>query len=152
MSWAGHMSDAQSVNDIVLGLAMSGLTAARLFSTTALSLRFLDCLKESRERKEPSPWRDRPPEESLRLFEDMRRGLIDEGKATLRCAALLCVIHGPLGERHADSLRNMYIDAKYWGGCRMDDLVVQRPSPCTSSSRHSGIMAFLEPCCTAAYL
>lgn len=31
-----------------------------------------------------SPWRDRPIEESLKLFEDMRRGLIEEGKATLR--------------------------------------------------------------------
>lgn len=31
-----------------------------------------------------SPWRDRPIEESLKLFEDMRRGLIEEGKSTLR--------------------------------------------------------------------
>ena len=45
-----------------------------------------DEVKESRERREPSPWRDRPVEESLRLFEEMRLGLIDEGKATLRCA------------------------------------------------------------------
>ena len=27
----------------------------------------------------PSPWRDRPIEESLRLFEDMKKGKIDEG-------------------------------------------------------------------------
>lgn len=32
----------------------------------------------------PSPWRDRPIEESLQLFEDMRKGKIDEGMATLR--------------------------------------------------------------------
>ncbi|VEL26790.1 unnamed protein product, partial [Protopolystoma xenopodis] len=32
----------------------------------------------------PSPWRDRPMEESLRLFEDMRKGKIQEGIATLR--------------------------------------------------------------------
>eukprot|EP01147_Barroeca_monosierra_P003392 gene3392-6046_t len=31
-----------------------------------------------------SPWRNRPVEESLQLFEDMRRGLLDEGSATLR--------------------------------------------------------------------
>ena len=31
-----------------------------------------------------SPWRDRPIEESMRLFESMRRGLFDEGEATLR--------------------------------------------------------------------
>ena len=37
-----------------------------------------------RERREASPWRERPIEESLKLFEDMRRGLVDEGKATLR--------------------------------------------------------------------
>lgn len=41
-------------------------------------------LRRYRERREPSPWRDRPIEESLKLFEDMRRGLVDEGKATLR--------------------------------------------------------------------
>lgn len=32
----------------------------------------------------PSPWRERRIEESLALFEDMKNGLIDEGKATLR--------------------------------------------------------------------
>jgi len=31
-----------------------------------------------------SPWRDRPIEESLKLFDEMRRGIIEEGKATLR--------------------------------------------------------------------
>merc|ERR1719317_1144238 len=31
-----------------------------------------------------SPWRNRPIEESLQLFEDMKKGKIDEGKATLR--------------------------------------------------------------------
>uniref|UniRef100_A0A182N8V6 Probable glutamine--tRNA ligase n=1 Tax=Anopheles dirus TaxID=7168 RepID=A0A182N8V6_9DIPT len=33
---------------------------------------------------EPSQWRDRPVEESLQLFEDMKNGKIDEGAATLR--------------------------------------------------------------------
>lgn len=37
-----------------------------------------------RKNREASPWRDRPVAESLALFEDMRRGLMDEGKATLR--------------------------------------------------------------------
>lgn len=32
----------------------------------------------------PSDWRDRPIEESLQLFEDMKNGKIDEGVATLR--------------------------------------------------------------------
>ncbi|XP_047330436.1 glutamine--tRNA ligase, cytoplasmic isoform X2 [Impatiens glandulifera] len=41
-------------------------------------------IKEYREKKMNSPWRDRPKEESLRLFEEMRQGRIDEGKATLR--------------------------------------------------------------------
>ncbi|KAL6065159.1 glutamine--tRNA ligase [Balamuthia mandrillaris] len=31
-----------------------------------------------------SPWRDRPIEESLKLFEDMRKGKLKEGEATLR--------------------------------------------------------------------
>ncbi|PQQ04519.1 glutamine--tRNA ligase isoform X2 [Prunus yedoensis var. nudiflora] len=43
-----------------------------------------DEIKEYREKKMNSPWRDRPIAESLKLFEDMRRGLIEEGKATLR--------------------------------------------------------------------
>jgi glutaminyl-tRNA synthetase len=32
----------------------------------------------------PSPWRERPIEESLKLFEDMRKGKFDEGEVTLR--------------------------------------------------------------------
>lgn len=41
-------------------------------------------IKEFREKKMNSPWRDRPIQESLKLFDDMRSGLIEEGKATLR--------------------------------------------------------------------
>ncbi|KAK4260829.1 hypothetical protein QN277_003894 [Acacia crassicarpa] len=41
-------------------------------------------IKDFREKKLNSPWRDRPMEESLKCFEDMRTGLIEEGKATLR--------------------------------------------------------------------
>lgn len=41
-------------------------------------------IEKSREERSPSPWRDRPVEENLRLFEDMRRGLYPEGGATLR--------------------------------------------------------------------
>ena len=37
-----------------------------------------------REERKASPWRNRPVQESLKLFEDMRAGLIDEGKACLR--------------------------------------------------------------------
>nr|CAI5831794.1 unnamed protein product [Callosobruchus analis] len=33
---------------------------------------------------QPSTWRDRPIEENLQLFEDMKNGKIDEGAATLR--------------------------------------------------------------------
>jgi len=32
----------------------------------------------------PSPWRERPADESLQLFDDMKNGLFDEGAATLR--------------------------------------------------------------------
>lgn len=41
-------------------------------------------IKEYREKKMNSPWRDRPIEESLKMFDDMKNGLIEEGKATLR--------------------------------------------------------------------
>eukprot|EP00727_Mastigamoeba_balamuthi_P007969 m51a1_g3793 putative glutamine-trna ligase (828) ;mRNA; r:187529-190853 len=41
-------------------------------------------IKESREKREPSPWRDRPIQESLELFEQMRQGRMKEGEATLR--------------------------------------------------------------------
>ncbi|CAI0552926.1 unnamed protein product, partial [Linum tenue] len=41
-------------------------------------------IKEYREKKKNSPWRDRPISESLRLFDEMKRGMIEEGKATLR--------------------------------------------------------------------
>lgn len=43
-----------------------------------------DKIKEYREKKMNSPWRNRPIEESLKLFDDMKRGMIEEGKATLR--------------------------------------------------------------------
>ncbi|CAH1124908.1 unnamed protein product [Ceutorhynchus assimilis] len=33
---------------------------------------------------QPSPWRERPVEENLQLFQDMKNGKIDEGAATLR--------------------------------------------------------------------
>uniref|UniRef100_A0AAF5PQT3 Probable glutamine--tRNA ligase n=1 Tax=Wuchereria bancrofti TaxID=6293 RepID=A0AAF5PQT3_WUCBA len=36
-----------------------------------------------------SPWRNRPVEESLQLFEDMRRGKFNEGEATLRLKIIL---------------------------------------------------------------
>ena len=41
-------------------------------------------IKEYREKKMNSPWRDRPIEESLKLFKETRRGMVEEGKATLR--------------------------------------------------------------------
>lgn len=41
-------------------------------------------IKEYREKKMNSPWRDRPITESLRLFDEMKQGKIEEGKATLR--------------------------------------------------------------------
>lgn len=49
-----------------------------------LSLQTPDEIKEYRENKMNSPWRDRSISESLKMFEEMRRGMIDEGKATLR--------------------------------------------------------------------
>lgn len=42
-----------------------------------------ECRKEKSNQK-PSPYRNRPIEENLRLFSDMRRGRFDEGEATLR--------------------------------------------------------------------
>lgn len=41
-------------------------------------------IKEYREKKMNSPWRDRPIAESLKLFDEMKCGMIEEGKATLR--------------------------------------------------------------------
>ncbi|EAN76588.1 glutaminyl-tRNA synthetase, putative [Trypanosoma brucei brucei TREU927] len=43
-----------------------------------------DEMKRQRENREESPWRNRPVEESLRLFEHMRQGRYAEGEATLR--------------------------------------------------------------------
>ena len=43
-----------------------------------------DEIKASREARRDSPFRDRPPAESLCIFEEMRRGLWAEGTATLR--------------------------------------------------------------------
>lgn len=43
-----------------------------------------DEMRRSRETGHHSPWRNRPVEESLRLFEEMRLGMWEEGTATLR--------------------------------------------------------------------
>jgi glutaminyl-tRNA synthetase len=43
-----------------------------------------DEIKEYREQRKGSPWRDRPIEESLKLFDDMKKGLVEEGAAVLR--------------------------------------------------------------------
>eukprot|EP00118_Oscarella_pearsei_P002818 m.11750 g.11750 ORF g.11750 m.11750 type:complete len:759 (+) comp23586_c0_seq2:134-2410(+) len=37
----------------------------------------------------PSPWRNRPIKESLLLFEDMKKGKLDEGQATLRMKMIM---------------------------------------------------------------
>ncbi|GJX38918.1 glutamine--tRNA ligase-like protein [Tanacetum coccineum] len=49
-----------------------------------IEIRTGDEIKEYREKKRNSPWRDRPISESLKLFNDMKEGRIDDGKATLR--------------------------------------------------------------------
>jgi glutaminyl-tRNA synthetase len=43
-----------------------------------------DKMKADRREGIPSPWRDRPIEESLALFEEMRQGKHEEGTITLR--------------------------------------------------------------------
>lgn len=43
-----------------------------------------DEMEASREKREPSPHRDRSIEENLRLFEDMKKGKFAEGECTLR--------------------------------------------------------------------
>lgn len=43
-----------------------------------------DDIAAYRERREASPWRDTPVEENLRKFEDMRRGMYNEGEVCLR--------------------------------------------------------------------
>lgn len=53
------------------------------FLLNPYSIPYLHQLKGFKDRAH-SPWRERPVEESLKLFEDMRHGLIDEGKATVR--------------------------------------------------------------------
>lgn len=41
-------------------------------------------ISQYREQRKPSPWRDRPIEESLSLFTQMQQGRFEEGEATLR--------------------------------------------------------------------
>lgn len=42
-------------------------------------------IQYQKENRLPSPCRDRPIEESLKLFENMRRGMYEEGEMCLRC-------------------------------------------------------------------
>lgn len=41
-------------------------------------------MKADRSAMVESPWRNRPSEESLKVFREMKQGRWDEGKATLR--------------------------------------------------------------------
>ena len=78
-------SEAPTYNDTSpLPGEMCAAIPHALTSSTTIWASSCDCI--CRLEKRPSPWRDRPTAESLKLFDDMKHGLIDEGKATLRYA------------------------------------------------------------------
>jgi hypothetical protein len=84
LNWLGHKPSRvtyssdyfQELYDLAVKLIRKG--KAYVDHQTAEEIR------KSRETKIPSPWRERPVEESIKLFEDMRKGKFAEGKATLR--------------------------------------------------------------------
>lgn len=84
LNWLGHKPSRvtyssdyfQQLYDLAVKLIRKG--KAYVDHQTA------DEIRKSRETKIPSPWRERPIEESIKLFEDMRKGKFAEGKATLR--------------------------------------------------------------------
>jgi len=84
LSWLGHTPSRvtyssdyfQELYDLAVKLIRKG--KAYVDHQTAEEIR------SSRETKIPSPWRERPVEESVKLFEDMRKGKFEELKATLR--------------------------------------------------------------------
>ena len=87
VQWLGYVPDKityssdyfEKLHDFALKLIQSGLAYV--------------CHQRPEEVKgydaPPSPWRDRPVEESLKLFADMRKGKVDEGAATLRMKTTL---------------------------------------------------------------
>ena len=85
VSWLGHKparityssDDFQKLYEIAVQLIKDD--KAYVCHQTATDLR------EYRDARKNSPWRDRPIEESLREFENMRKGKYETGKAILRC-------------------------------------------------------------------
>jgi glutaminyl-tRNA synthetase len=82
--WAGEVRYASGyfdqIHDCAVELIRKGL--AYVDQLTAEQMReYRGTLKEP---GKPSPWRDRPVEENLALFAQMRAGEIDEGAAVLR--------------------------------------------------------------------
>ena len=91
LQWLGHQparitysSDYfPQLYELAVKLIKSG--HAYIDHQTAAEIKASRDYKEGSEgSKAASPWRDRPVEESLRLFDDMRKGKFDEGAATLR--------------------------------------------------------------------
>jgi glutaminyl-tRNA synthetase len=84
VKWMGHswvkITHASDYFEELYNLAVELVRRGKAFVCHQTS----EQVAESREKREPSPWRDRPIEESLKLFADMRDGKFKEGEATLR--------------------------------------------------------------------
>lgn len=84
VKWMGHdwvkITHAADYFEELYNLAVELIKRDKAFVCHQTS----DEVATSREKRQPSPWRDRPIEESLKLFADMRDGKFKEGEVTLR--------------------------------------------------------------------
>jgi len=84
VAWMGHkpahVTHASEYFDKLYELAIELIKRGKAYVCHQVG----DQIKQGRQDRTDSPWRDRPIEENLRLFEDMKNGKFKEGEATLR--------------------------------------------------------------------
>ena len=74
----------------------------------------------------PSPWRDRPIEESLRLFEDMKNGKFEEGEVCMWCTKKLPFSAQNVQSRESNMYKKchfhleMYIESVIYKNCHFE--------------------------------
>ena len=87
MKWLGHtpwkITYSSDYFDQLYELAVKLIKLGKAF----ICHQNAEEMSRDRRAKVNSPWRDRPIEENLRLFEDMRKGKYEEGAAVLRMKA-----------------------------------------------------------------
>lgn len=89
LKWLGYMPEkviysSEAYFDIMLGLAMKLIEKGKAYVCELSAEEIRNTRGDLQTPGKESPYRNRPIEESMKLFEDMRNGKVEDGKMTLR--------------------------------------------------------------------